>query len=295
MQKTIDNISISPPPKIAAVHDISCIGRCACTVIIPVLSALGVQVCPLPTALLSTHTGGYEGFTFMDLSDEMKKISAHWDSIDTVFDAVYSGFLGSANQIETVREFVNNCKAKKPECIFLADPVMGDDGEKYATYTDEMCRLTKKLVSGAHVITPNVTEACILLDEPYRKDFSSDKLCEMGKELCAIGAENVIITGIHRGDEVGAVYYISGAGASGTDKFGEYFTKRDPNNYPGAGDIFSSMILAGVLKGMPLAKTVKNACDFIYSASGYTTLLGTPIREGLAIEPLMGQLIDCMK
>ena len=115
MQKTIDNISISPPPKIAAVHDISCIGRCACTVIIPILSALGVQVCPLPTALLSTHTGGYEGFTFMDLSDEMKKISAHWDSIDTVFDAVYSGFLGSANQIETVREFVNNCKAKNPE------------------------------------------------------------------------------------------------------------------------------------------------------------------------------------
>ena len=117
----------------------------------------------------------------------------------------------------------------------------------------------------------------------------------MGKELCAIGAENVIITGIHREDEVGAAYYISGAGASGTDKFGEYFTKRDPNNYPGAGDIFSSMILAGVLKGRPLAKTVKNACDFIYSASGYTTLLGTPIREGLAIEPLMGQLIDCMK
>ena len=277
----------SAPPKVAAVHDVSCIGRCASTVILPVLSVCGVQACPLPTALLSTHTGGYQGFTFMDLTEEMPKIINHWKQLGTTFDAVYSGFLGSAGQIRLVRDFAEACKAANPHCLFLADPVMGDDGRTYATYTEEMCCLTRTLVSEADLITPNLTEACILLNIPYRQDFSDTELCTMAKSLCALGAPTAIITGVHREALVGAVYYDALTG-----EYGEYFTPRDPNNYPGAGDIFASVVLAGRLKNAPLGATVRRACEFIFQASCLTTALGTPVREGLAIEAMLGVLAE---
>ncbi len=277
---------VVPPPRVAAVHDVSCVGRCAQTVIMPVLSAMGVQVCPLPTALLSTHTGGYTDFTFLDLTDEMTKIIAHFEKLGTVFDSVYSGFLGSAAQINTVLDFAVCCKNKNPDCIFLADPVMGDDGCKYATYTDEMCMLTRKLITMADIITPNLTEACILLDKTYKESFSDDEVGDMLSALCGMGAKNVIITGIHRADKVGAVFM----GDNGS-LCGEYFAKRDPNNYPGAGDIFSSIILACAHKKMHLYDAVKLACDFVSEASSLTSSFGTPVREGLAFEGLLSELI----
>lgn len=175
------------PRKVAAIHDVSCIGRCAATVILPVLSVCGNQVCPLPTALLSTHTGGYTGFTFLDLTSEMPKIAAHWETLDTVFDAVYSGFLGSADQIEIVRTFAKKAKERNPACLFLADPVMGDDGTTYATYTPEMCRRTRQLIADADIITPNLTEACILLDMPYdRQKTEAEALCDGKKAVKAV-------------------------------------------------------------------------------------------------------------
>lgn len=277
---------LAPPPKVAAVHDVSCVGRCAQTVIMPVLSAMGVQVCPLPTALLSTHTGGYTNFTFLDLSNEMTKIIAHFKRLGTVFDSVYSGFLGSAEQINTVLGFATYCKEINPGCIFLADPVMGDDGCKYATYTDEMCMLTRKLITKADIITPNLTEACILLDKPYKDSFSDDEISGMLSGLCEMGAKNIIITGIHRADKVGAVFMCDNGSLCG-----EYFAKRDPNNYPGAGDIFSSIILACAHKKMHLYDAVKLACDFISEASSLTSSFGTPVKEGLAFEGLLGKLI----
>lgn len=280
------NSKPSPPPKIAAVHDISCIGRCAQTVIIPILSAMGVQVCPLPTALLSTHTGGYTDFTFLDLSSEIDCITNHWKKLGTTFDAVYSGFLGSAEQIQKVFDFAQHCKKNNPDCIFLADPVMGDDGCKYATYTDEMCNLTKHLVSCADIITPNLTEACLLLDIPYKANFPCDEINNMLISLSNMGCKNVIITGIHKDNLVGAAYYSKESGT-----FGEYFTRRDPNNYPGAGDTFSSILLACFLKKIPLHDSVAKACDFISNASGYTSALSTPVREGLVIEPLLSELM----
>lgn len=280
-------LTIVPPPKIAAVHDISCIGRCAATVIIPVLSVMGIQVCPLPTALLSTHTGGYEGFTFLDLTDEIHKITTHWNAIGTKFDAVYSGFLGSAAQIEAVLKFAESCKKISPGCLFLADPVMGDGGSKYATYTDEMCRLTRRLVAVSDITTPNLTEACILLGIPYRDTFTEKEIERMTEQIAAMGAKNVIITGVTRENEVGAAYYESKTGAHGA-----YFTPRDPKNYPGTGDVFASVILAGQLKQIPLAHSVKKACDFIFLASRLTTACGTPVREGLAIEGILAKLAE---
>lgn len=274
------------PKKIASIHDISCIGRCAQTVVLPILAAMGAEPCPLPTALLSTHTGGYTGFTFLDLTDEMERIIKHWDSLSEKFDAVYSGFLGSEHQIEIVEKFVEHSKEKNPECIFLADPVMGDDGTKYATYTDTMCALTKKLVTIADIITPNITEACILLDIPYKSDFSDSEISDMLHGLCQMGAKISMITGIHRFGEVGAAFY-----EKATHKEASYFTKKDPNNYPGAGDIFSSIVLSSILSGLPTFESMKKACDFISKASMVTTSFGTPVREGLAFEAIISDLI----
>lgn len=277
------NLPLTPPPVIAAVHDLSGFGRCAETVIQPTLSSLGAQVCPLPTALLSTHTGGYSGFTFLDLSNEMDGIIAHWKALGIRFDAVYSGFLANASQIEKVLCFVENCREQNPDCLFFADPVMGDDGRRYATYTDELCRLTRSLTERADVITPNVTEACLLLDIPYQPDFSDEETADLLEKL-GKHTPTVVITGLHKDDRIGAAY------RDKVGRRGAYFTPRDPHNYPGTGDIFASVVLGLLLKQTPLADAVRHACDFVHDAAAFTTSLGTPVREGLAFEPLLSQL-----
>ncbi len=276
--------NVTALPRVATVHDVSCIGRCAQTVILPMLSVLGVQACPLPTALLSTHTGGYEGFTFLDLTEEMDGIRKHWHTLGERFDAVYSGFLGSEKQIETVLSFVEECREANPGCLFLADPVMGDEGKKYKTYTDELCRLTGELVKEADIITPNLTEAYLLLEKPYREmptEKELDGLLDGLKEMCR---GTVFITGVRQGKRIGTVY----ADADGHK--GSYFAVCDRNGYPGTGDVFASMVLAGILRGIPLGVTVEKTCEFIAEASAYTTALGTPVREGLAIEALLHEL-----
>jgi len=163
----VENDMLHPAPRapktIAAVHDISCYGRCSMQAVWPVLSHYGHLVCPLPTALLSTHTGGFDHFTFLDLGGEMKKILASWREEGLRFDAVYSGFLGSAGQIGTVLSLIED----QPGALVLVDPVMGDCGEIYKTYTPEMCELMHRLCARADIITPNLPEACLLAGVPY--------------------------------------------------------------------------------------------------------------------------------
>ena len=250
----------------------------------PVLSALGVQVCPLPTALLSTHTGGYTGFTFLDLTEEMDAIRAHWRTIGTKFDAVYSGFLGAPAQIRAVLDFVEECKANDPSCVYLADPVMGDEGKRYATYTDELCSLTGTLIEIADIITPNLTEACILLGIEYKTAFSQADYASMLAALKERCRGTVIITGVEKEDKIGAIY------ADKDGNHGSYFARRDPVGYPGTGDIFASIILGGALHGIPTDVSVKTACDFVAKASELTTAFGTPKREGLAFEGILSAL-----
>lgn len=150
-------------PRVAALHDLSCFGRCALTVVLPTLSAMGVQTVPLPTALLSTHTGGFVSPYFADLTPEMEKISAHWQTIDLTFDAIYTGFLGSAEQIDVVEQFLTRFRR---EALVLIDPVMGDNGVLYSTYTPEMAGRMQELCAHADLITPNLTEACFCADCP---------------------------------------------------------------------------------------------------------------------------------
>ncbi|MBQ3015108.1 MAG: bifunctional hydroxymethylpyrimidine kinase/phosphomethylpyrimidine kinase, partial [Clostridia bacterium] len=157
-----------PPRRIAAIHDFSCVGRCALTVVIPTLSVMGYQTIPLPTALLSSHTGGVEGLYFRDLTADMHRIAAHFDRLEMTFGSIYTGFLGSVEQISVVREFINRFGKTPDETgkapLVLVDPVMGDDGVLYATYTKELADGMRELSTHAEVLTPNLTEACFLTD-----------------------------------------------------------------------------------------------------------------------------------
>ena len=193
-------------PRVAAIHDMSGFGRCSLTVAIPILSAMGVQCCPLPTAFLSTHTGGFEGFTFLDMTDEMSKVADHWASLGLTFQAVYSGFLGSERQIGVVEDFI--CRFRGPDTVVVVDPVMGDYGRVYQTYTAAMCSGMARLAELADVITPNLTELCLLTEQDHGKiakiqDPASlmEKVTHLGRELCAQGPRHVIVTGIQFRDE----------------------------------------------------------------------------------------------
>ncbi len=283
--RTTINRKTTPPPKIAAVHDISCVGRCSLTAVVPVLSNMGMQVVPLPTALLSTQTDGYENFSFLDLSDEAEKIISHWKKIGMSFDAVYTGFLGNEKQIETVLDFFEYCKEKNENCKFFVDPVMGDNGKKYKTYTKKMCKSMRKLVKRADVITPNVTEACILSDIPYKEDLQEDEIKKMLSPLGALGPEITIITGVQNKKGIGAVYLENG-------KYGSYFSKKAKREYPGSGDVFASIVLAEIMNKKPLDYSVKKACDFVYLSSVFTEKAKTPLREGLAFEGLLQTLCE---
>ena len=154
-----------PTPRIAAVHDLSAFGRCSLTVILPTLSAMGVQCCPVVTAYLSTHTGGFAANTFLDLTDQMEPVTAHWQSLGLTFDGVYTGFMGSREQIMRTADFIRTFR--RPDCRIIVDPVMGDHGKPYRTYTPEMCRAMSGLAELADVLTPNATEAALLLGEDY--------------------------------------------------------------------------------------------------------------------------------
>ena len=180
-------------PRVTAIHDMSGFGRCSLTVALPILSAMGVQCCPLPTAFLSTHTGGFEGFTFLDMTDEMPKIARHWKSLGLRFDAVYSGFLGSARQIGMVADFIRDFRG---DGVVVVDPVMGDGGAVYRTYTPEMCAGTARLAEQADVITPNLTEAALLLGIPYGELPGGEAGCRAIVERLSLeGRRSVVLTG----------------------------------------------------------------------------------------------------
>ena len=280
----VENDMLHPAPRapktIAAVHDISCYGRCSMQAVWPVLSHYGHLVCPLPTALLSTHTGGFDHFTFLDLGGEMKKILASWREEGLRFDAVYSGFLGSAGQIGTVLSLIED----QPGALVLVDPVMGDCGEIYKTYTPEMCELMHRLCARADIITPNLTEACLLAGVPYDPepdDAAVDALLGRLDGVCRKAARTIVVTGVRRGDEIGAACSDTREGDGRTVyRFAPYCSAF----FPGCGDLLASILLAGVLSGECAADALGQAVEFISLVSHKSQRLGTPTREGVVFE-----------
>ena len=269
-------------PRIAAIHDLSCFGRCSLTIALPVLSAMDCQCCPLPTALLSAHTG-FPGNTFLDLTTEMGRIADHWTAMDLQFGAIYSGFLGSADQVDTVARFFNTFK--KSDTAVIVDPVMGDHGTAYRTCTPELCRGMRVLAENADVITPNLTEAARLLDHPYEEIQRTDAY-EVVRRLSVGGRRSVVLTGYSsESGQTGALCFDRDSGESKAVQ-----TPREPQDFSGTGDLFASVLAGGVARGVPLFQAAQAAADFVRDCIARTLAEGLTEQDGVDFEPLLGQL-----
>ena len=275
-----------PAPRVAAIHDLSGFGRCSLTIVMPVLSAMGVQCCPLPTALLSTHTGGFQGNTFLDLTDQMGSVAAHWKAESVAFDAVYTGFMGSREQMALTGAFIQDFKT--PGCRVVVDPVMGDHGRAYRTYTQEMCRDMAGLAELADIITPNRTEAALLLGVDYgdlRLDSEADcrRWCEA---LSLDGRRSVVLTGVALGeDTVGAACFDRDVGRV------EFAAAPLVDGaFHGTGDVFASVLTGGVVQGRTLREAAQLAAEFVSQCVRRTWEEDTPRREGVDFEPLLWRL-----
>ena len=272
-------------PRVAAIHDMSGFGRCSLTVAIPILSAMGVQCCPLPTAFLSTHTGGFEGFTFLDMTDEMPKVADHWARLGLAFQAIYSGFLGSERQIGIVADFIR--RFRRQDTVVVIDPVMGDHGRVYQTYTPAMCAGTARLAELADVITPNLTEAALLLDRPYDALPEDEAgLLEITRQLSGDGRRSVVLTGASAGpDLTGAACFDAATGRTRMIQ-----TRRVPREFHGTGDVFASVLTGALVGGAPLPAAVERAVKFVRLCGERTAAQDLPMREGVDFEPLLGWL-----
>ena len=277
-------------PRVAAIHDLSGFGRCSLTVAIPILSAMGLQCCPLPTAFLSTHTGGFQGFTFLDMTEEIPKVSAHWKALGLQFQAIYSGFLGSAEQIDMVADFIRDFR--RPDTVVVIDPVMGDHGRVYQTYTPAMCRGTAKLAELAQVITPNLTEAALLLDIPYESLVRTEAgWRDVVARLSMDGRRSVVLTGASDGPgRTGAMCFDAESG-----RIEAVQTRRVPREFHGTGDVFSSVLTGALVRGDGLFEAARKAVEFVRLCGERTAEQDIPMREGVDFEPLLGLLAPSIR
>lgn len=274
-------------PRVAAIHDISGYGRCSLTVALPILSAMGMQCCPLPTAFLSTHTGECKDFTFLDITDEMPKIASHWHSIGLDFQAIYSGFLGSVEQIKIVTDFIRDFR--RDDTIVVVDPVMGDHGLVYKTYTPEMCEGTRHLAEQADVITPNLTEAALLLGVPYQSLTNGEAGCrEIVERLSMDGRRSVVLTGASSAPGMTGAAYFDAA----TGRVDWVQTQRIDREFFGTGDIFTSVLTGALMQKHSLAEAVQSSVDFVHACAERTAQQDLPMREGVDFEPLLHLLIQ---
>lgn len=272
--------------RVLAVHDLCSFGRCSLTAAIPVISAMGMQVCPLPTAFFSNNLT-YGEFTFHDFTDKMTGFMDRWEKLGFRYDAVYSGFLASVEQIEVVRDAARRF-ASREESLVVVDPAMGDDGKLYPVFGPEYVDAMRTLVKEATLITPNFTEACFLLGESCGTAVpSSEALRAMTEKLAALGAKQVVITSVPAGEnEIKVVSFDSAAG-----EYAERTTPRIPFTTCGTGDLFTSVVTGALLRGETLAAASALAMRFVSRVMEFTLASGSDPREGVIVEPCLKELL----
>ncbi|GGK18349.1 pyridoxamine kinase [Parabacteroides faecis] len=265
--------------RVAAIHDISGFGKCSLTVALPILSAAGIETSALPTAILSTHTGGISGYTYRDLTDDMHPIMQHWKSLGIPFDAIYTGYLGSFEQLDIVKEFFDTFRRNGN--LILVDPVMGDNGELYTSFTRQFAAGMRALCQKADIIVPNLTEAALLLDEPYQPGpYTHAYIESMLHKLADLGPKQVVLTGVYfKDDELGAATY-----DRTTNAVDYAFTKKVPGYYHGTGDVFASALLAALLNGFTLIGAAAIAVHFTAESIRRTYEAKTDYRFGVNFE-----------
>ena len=251
--------------RILTVQDISCVGQCSLTVALPIISACGIETAILPSAVLSTHTGGFKDFTFRDLTDDIPGIVDHWEKENIKFDAVYTGYLGSERQIELVRDIFR--RTGTADCVKIVDPAMADHGVLYCGFDEKFAKTMATLCADADIVLPNITEACLMVDEPFvAAGYDEAYIRRLMDKLLALGAGTVVLTGVsYREGELGVAVL-----AKGDERISYYFHERMPKNCHGTGDIFASSFTGALLRGRTPIEAAKVAADFTVAGMKHT-------------------------
>ena len=272
--------------KILTIQDISCVGQCSLTVALPILSACGVETCILPSAVLSTHTGGFKGYTFRDLTDDIPKIRQHWEKEGIRFEAIYTGYLGSAKQIAYVEDIMTSLGTD--HCVSIVDPAMADNGKLYPGFDAEFVEHMKSLAFRADYILPNITEACLLTGMEYPQEYDEPFVDLLLEKLTRSGAENVILTGVGYSPELtGVVVY-----ENGRKQYYEH--KKIAKGCHGTGDVFASAFTGALVTG-------KEAMEAATIAADYTVLCIENTQNdpahwyGVKFEPVLPELMKMIR
>lgn len=268
--------------KIAVINDMSGFGRCSLAVAIPIISVMKVQCCPVPTSIFSNHTG-FESFFFEDYTDRMQPYIDEWKKLGLAFHGISTGFLGSKEQIQIVLRFLKDFGTE--ENIVVIDPVMGDYGKTYSTYTPEMCSEMKKLVTHADILTPNLTEACILTDTDYHADkWHKAEIIELARKLGEMGPDKIVITGIPQGEFIANLCFEKGR----EPKF--LRTHKVGTQRSGTGDVFAAIIAADAVNGVDFQASVRKASLFVKKCIIRSIEMDLPLTDGVCFEELLGTL-----
>lgn len=272
--------------KILTVQDISCVGQCSLTVALPIISACGVETAVLPSAVLSTHTAGFKGYTFRDLSDDMPNICAHWEKEGISFDAIYTGYLGSEEQIAYVKNIFAKVLAK--DGVKVVDPAMADNGKLYPGFDMSFAKAMASLCAEADYVIPNITEAALVTDCEYKEAYDREYIDTLLKGLCDIGCKNIILTGIsYREGYTGVVCYIDG-------EYSYYEHKKLSTGSHGTGDVYASAFVGALMNGKDARESARIAADFTVEC-----IEETHRHEnhwyGAAFEPVLGKLITALR
>lgn len=276
----------NPIKKVAAINDLSGVGRAALTTIIPVLSTMGIQVCPFPTAILSSHTGGFKDCSFVDLTDTMRGYMEHWKDEEIEFDCIYTGYLGSVKQVDIIIDFILDFKIGSN--IVVVDPVMADNGKLYSSMNCNMVSKMRELVKKADIITPNITEALYLLGKEGLIINDEDQVKDMMVELANLGPKVVIITSVpdyNTPNNINVLAY-----DKKDNKFMKVTSERLPVSFPGTGDTFTSVLIGKILNGYDLLEAIEKSVEFVYLGIKESVDFSYPSREGILLERMLGRL-----
>lgn len=279
--------------KIALINDITGFGRCSTLVELPIINAMQIQCCPVPTAILSAHTG-FSDYYMDDYTDKMESYIVNWQRLGLSFDGILTGFLSSEKQIDIVIQFIKDFKhaetKEQAATLLIVDPVMGDNGKIYSSYTRKLCEGMKKLAACADVLTPNLTEACNLLNISYPADgkITDTELLQICNKLSALHIVDeklmhIVITGIDRCHDIGNFVYVNGHGKM-------MLSPKVCGQYPGTGDIFAAIIAGTILKGQSIEDAVAKAAVFINKSLAFTQKQGTTPNEGICFEEYLTKL-----
>lgn len=271
--------------RVLTIQDISCLGQCSLTVALPILSACGQETVILPSAVLSTHTGGFSGFTFRDLTDDIPNIQSHWQKEGIKFDAIYTGYLGSLKQIGYVDNILESMG--NSNCIKAVDPAMADHGKLYSIFDMDYAKAMAKLCTKADIVLPNITEACLMSGIEYKEEYDDDYITELISALKKIGMKTIVMTGVSYSSDSTGVIICEGSEIS------YYKHEKLEKSSHGTGDIFASAFIGAHLSGKSLYESARIAANFVLSAMKNT--VDDPSHwYGVKFEPVLKELVNSL-